>query len=45
MAHSVAAEAIADVIAFLVSDAAGSASGAILPGMALREADMARESL
>jgi hypothetical protein len=31
MAHAVAAEAIADVIGFLISDAAAPVSGAILP--------------
>ena len=31
MAHAVAAEAIADVIAFLIGDAAAPVSGAILP--------------
>jgi len=31
MAHTVAPEAIADVVAFLVSDAAAPVSGAILP--------------
>jgi NAD(P)-dependent dehydrogenase (short-subunit alcohol dehydrogenase family) len=31
MAHTIAPEAIADVIAFLVSDAAAPVSGAILP--------------
>ena len=44
MAHAVAPEAIAGLIAFLVSDAVAPVSGAILPAYGANEADTARRT-